>query len=196
VIGDPPGGPDLTAGLFEQRVVFLRGPMDDERAGHLALALMTLDADGDGPVTLHVDGEGGTLEGGFAVIDTTDLLGVPVHATCAGRARGAVLAAFACCARRRVTPYARLRLEWPTGTFDGAARDLDAWLGAHEADAARFAARLAAATGRPAERLHADLDARRAFDAHDAVRYGLADEIVGGPPAGPIRLIERGSGEA
>ena len=41
MIGDLPGGPDLTAGLFERRVVFLRGPLDDERAGHLARALMT-----------------------------------------------------------------------------------------------------------------------------------------------------------
>jgi ATP-dependent protease ClpP protease subunit len=93
-------------------------------------------------------------------------------------------------------PHARLGLEWPTGTFDGAAVDLEAWLGAQEADAARYVARLATAAGRPTERLRADLDARRAFDAHDAVRYGLADEIIGGPPAGPIRLIEPGSGEA
>jgi ATP-dependent Clp protease protease subunit len=196
VIGDVPGDPDLAAGLFERRVVFLRGPLDDERAGHLAIALMTLDADGDAPVELHVDGEGGTLEGAFAVIDTIDLLGVPVHATCAGRARGAVLAAFCCCSRRRVMRHTQLRLEWPTGGFEGAVRDVESWLAANEADAARFVARLAEATGRSAEHVRADLDARRTFDAHEAVRYGLADEIAGGPPAAPIRLIDPGTGEA
>ena len=196
MIGDLPGDAGFAAGLFGRRVVFLRGPIDDERAGHLALALMTLDADGDEPVELRVDGEGGTLAGAFAVIDTLDLLGVPVHATCAGRATGAVLAAFACCMRRRVTPHAWVRLEWPTGAFDGAAGDVEAWLDAHAADAARFVTRLAAATGRPEDRCRADLDARRAFDAHDAVRYGLADEIAGGPPASPIRLIDPGTDEA
>ena len=52
----------LRAQLFERRIVFLRGPLDDAVAGDIAAQLMTLDASGDEPVQLHVDSPGGPLE--------------------------------------------------------------------------------------------------------------------------------------
>ena len=70
----------LRAQLFERRIVFLRGALDDALAGDVAAQLMTLDASGDDPVQLHVDSPGGPLEPAFVLIDTIGLLGVPVLA--------------------------------------------------------------------------------------------------------------------
>ena len=85
-----PGPEALRARLFEQRIVSLRGTLDDEVAGLVCAELMTLDASGDSAITLFVDSGEATLSAAFSVMDTIDLLGVPVHATCMGRAGPAV----------------------------------------------------------------------------------------------------------
>jgi hypothetical protein len=78
----------LAGRMFERRAIFLHGALDDRAAGELAIALMALDAEGDGPIALTIDCADGTLDGALASIDTIDLLGVPVHATCVGRVEG------------------------------------------------------------------------------------------------------------
>ena len=45
----------LARRLLEQRVVLLTGALDDPTATRVSAELMTLDADGDDPVTLRVD---------------------------------------------------------------------------------------------------------------------------------------------
>ena len=64
--GDPGTGADTGLGpvplsdvvarrLLAQRVVLLHGPLDDFSVTRVAAELMTLDAEGDDPVTLRVD---------------------------------------------------------------------------------------------------------------------------------------------
>ena len=71
--------------------------------------------------------QGGTLEAAFTLIDVIDLLGVPVHATCIGRAEGAALGVLAVATRRLAIPHARLRLCEPTNAFAGRADDVASW---------------------------------------------------------------------
>jgi ATP-dependent Clp protease protease subunit len=175
--------------LLERRQVFLRGPLDDAAAGQLAITLMTMDATGDDPISLHVDAAGGTLGGAFAVIDTIDLLGVPVHATCVGRADGPAAGVLAACDQRRASRGARIRLAAPSSSFQGSAAQAEEWLRAHRGRLDRYVQRLSEATGQPRERVEADLAAERWFDAEEALGYGLLDEVIGRPPAEvvPIR---------
>lgn len=92
---DPPGGPPDNARwrsvrdrLFDQRVVFLWGRLDDTTASQLAAELMTLDATGDDPVQLQIDSPGGSLQAALCLVDVIDLLGVELTATCVGQAVG------------------------------------------------------------------------------------------------------------
>jgi ATP-dependent Clp protease protease subunit len=174
--------------MLERRMVFLRGPLDDAAAGELAITLMTLDATADDPIALHVDAAHGTLEGVFAVIDTLDLLGVPVHATCMGRADGPAAGVLAVCDRRRASRGARIRLAAPASSYQGTASGAEAWLEAHRSRVERYVQRLSDATGQPPERIRADLEGCRWFDAEEALRYGLLDEIIGRPPAEVVPL--------
>ena len=165
--------------LFEQRMVFLWGELDDAAGAHLAAQLMTLDAAGDGPIQLHIDSPGGTLEAAFCLIDVIDLLGVDVLATCVGQAAGPVLGPLAVARRRRATPHARFQLKGPVAQKTGSARDLDAWATHHRAQLHRFSARLAEAVGRSALDVAEDLTTGRFLDATEALSYGLVDEICG-----------------
>ncbi len=84
----PGGGSDwemrLRETMLAQRIVNLRGNLDEQLAGQLAMELMSLDASGDERITLYLDSGGGTLDAGFILIDVIDLLGVPVHVTFSG----------------------------------------------------------------------------------------------------------------
>ena len=165
--------------LFEQRVVFMWGALDDGLASQLAAELMTLDATGDDPVQLHIDSPGGTLEAALCLIDVIDLLGVELTATCVGQAAGPAIGPLAVAHRRRATPHARFRLSEPVMEMTGSARDLDAWAANHRIQLRRFCERLAESLGTAPETIEHDLAAGRFLDVEEALRYGLIDEICG-----------------
>jgi ATP-dependent Clp protease protease subunit len=168
----------VASSLFDRRMVFVRGPLDDAAAAEVALQLMSLDALGDDPVSLFVDSAGGTLSGAFAVIDVIDLLGVPVHVTCLGRAEGPAVGVVAAGDHRRAGLHARFRLSVPRVAVKGSAPDLERQADRLEEDLRRFVVRLARATGRTIEQVGTDLEEGRGLDAREAVDYGLIDEIL------------------
>jgi ATP-dependent Clp protease, protease subunit len=184
----------LDAQLLERRVVRLWGPLDDSSVARACAEMMALDATGDSAVQLYVGSSGGPLHSAMSLIDTMDLLGVPVHVTCLGRAEGAAVGVVAAGARRVAAPHAQFHLTEPEISVSGNASQLAAWAEQHRVELERFVKRLAQATGRPAEHLEADLSLGRWLSAEDALRYRLVDEIWGpgqgpssSPPAGPAR---------
>jgi ATP-dependent Clp protease protease subunit len=188
----------MRARLFERRVVVLDGDLDDATAGRLAAELMTLDALGDERVDLLLNSGTGTLEAAFTVMDVVDLLGVPVHVTCVGRAEGPPLGVLAVGTHRTAVPHATLRLSVPPNTYSGRAADVVRWAEEQHRQLERFAERLAAATGRPVEWLVDALHERRLVEPAEAIRLGIVDEIaranvatihrLDGHPAGGRRL--------
>lgn len=180
----------LEGELYRRRTVQLAGPLDDETGARLAATLMALDAEGDDAVELRMTSSGGSMEAAFSLIDTVDLLGVPVRATALGAVFGPAAFVLALCPTRRAAPSARIRLAAPTFVHEGRPDDL---LRVAEADRGRLeelAERLAAICGRSAADIAADIRTSRTFTAAEAVRAGLVDEISFGPrheasPAGP-----------
>jgi ATP-dependent Clp protease, protease subunit len=166
--------------------VRLWGPLDDESVGLACAELMALDATGDGAVQLYVASTGGPLHLALTLIDTIDLLGVPVHVTCLGRADGAAVGVVAAGTRRVAAPHAQFHMSEPEVSATGNANQLAAWAEHHRVQLERFVRRLAEATGRAAEHVEADLCLGRWLDADQALQYGLVDEIwaPGRPPMG------------
>jgi len=181
----PYSGPQpLDAELLDRRMVRLWGPLDDSTVAKACAEMMALDATGDEAVQLYVGSTGGPVHSAMSLIDTMDLLGVPVHVTCLGRAEGAAVGVVAAGARRVAAPHAQFYLTEPEVSVSGNASQLAAWAEHHRVELERFVQRLAQATGRPAEHLEADLSLGRWLDAEEALRYGLVDEIWG-PSRGP-----------
>lgn len=178
------GAQPLDAELLDRRVVRLWGPLDDATVAKACAEMMALDATGDGAVQLYIGSTGGPVHSAMSLIDTMDLLGVPVHVTCLGRAEGAAVGVVAAGARRMAAPHAQFHLSEPEVSVSGNASQLAAWAEHHRVELERFVQRLALATGRPAEHLEADLSLGRWLDAEEALRYGLVDEILV-PARGP-----------
>ncbi|HZQ57970.1 MAG TPA: ATP-dependent Clp protease proteolytic subunit [Acidimicrobiales bacterium] len=164
--------------LFQHRTVLLRGMLDDGAATRAAAELMTLDATGDARVTFHVDAWGGTLEAAFAVMDVVDLLGVPVHVLCSGRADGPAVGIVAVGTRRACTPHARFRLRDAETAMHGSAADLSRFAEHHLEQVRRFHERVAAAVHQPVDVVAADCASGRFLTAQEALAYGLVDEVA------------------
>ena len=175
--GLPPGAGGLGEAMFDRRIVQIRGPVDDAPAADIAARLMTLDALGDDPIEVILDAAGGTIDAALAVADTIDLLGVPTHAMCLGRADGPPVLILAVADQREVSPNARIRLSVPAVSGQAPAAQAAEWFDQYSDRLDRFVLRLAQATNQRVDRVREDLLAGRTFDADEAVAFGLADRV-------------------
>ena len=135
------GPKTLAERLFEQRVVVLHGALDDTVANRVSAELMTLDAEGDGPVTLRIDSADGSVALALTLMDVIELLGVPVHALCMGQVGGPAVGVLSVCTHRASMPSTRFSLREPTTQMRGA--------GARGGAVGAAAGRRAAAVPRP-----------------------------------------------
>jgi ATP-dependent Clp protease protease subunit len=167
----------LARRLYEQRVVLLRGPLDDLTATRVAAELMTLDAEGDEAISLRIDCGDGTLAVALTLMDVIELSGVPVRALCMGQVGGPALGPLAVCQHRAAMPSTRFSLREPATQLEAPAREVSQWVELRADERRRFCARLAAAVGRPEPEVAEDLAAGRFMGVDEAQAYGLIDEV-------------------
>ena len=167
----------LARRLYEQRVVLLRGPLNDMTATRVAAELMTLDAEGDEAISLRIDCGDGSLALALTLMDVIELSGVPVRALCMGQVGGPALGPLAVCQHRAAMPSTRFSLREPATQLEAPAREVSQWAELRADERRRFCARLAAAVGRPEPEVAEDLAAGRFMGVDEAQAYGLIDEV-------------------
>jgi ATP-dependent Clp protease protease subunit len=169
----------LARRLFEQRVVLLHGPLDDQLATRVSAELMTLDAEGDDPVSLRVDCGEGSLALALTLMDVVELMGVPVRALCLGQVGEGAIGVVSVCAHRAALPNARFALREPATGAPAQlhVRNVAHWAEMRADERDRFCARVAAAARKPVEVVRDDVGRGRYLSASEAVAYGLIDEV-------------------
>jgi ATP-dependent Clp protease protease subunit len=181
----------LARRLLAQRVVLLHGALDDLSSTRVAAELMTLDAEGDEPVTLRVDCGEAALAPALTLMDVIELMGVPVRALCLGQVASGAIGVVAVCAHRSALPSTRFSLCEPVSQHQTHVRNVAQWAELRSAERRRFCARVGAAAGRPVATVEEDLERGRFLGAAEAVEYGILDEVC--RPDAPVRRLP-GSG--
>jgi ATP-dependent Clp protease protease subunit len=165
--------------LFEQRMLFLKGPLEDKNGDQLVAQLLALDADNNEDITLYINSPGGIITGMFALYDTIQLLQSKVNTRCLGLAASA--AAFLLCTgtgTRSATENARIMIHQPLGGARGTAKDIEiqakniVWM------RERINEIMAGRTGKPVEQVREDTDRDFWMTGEEAVAYGLIDEVL------------------
>lgn len=159
--------------LLEKRIVLASGLLDDEAASRLSAQLLTLDAEGTGPVRLELQNLRAELSATLTVMGILDVLRVPVHAYVSGEIGGPALGLLASCPLRSGYPNASFTLSEPRLQFGGTVTAVTA----REQQVTRMLDtlyyRLAEVTGREVDEIRDDARRRRSFTTAQAVGYGL-----------------------
>ena len=162
--------------LLEQRIVLASGVLDEAAATRLSAQLLTLDAEGDGPIRLELQNLQAELGAVLTLMGVLDVLRAEVQAFASGGTGGPALGVLASCPRRLAYPNASFTLTEPRLRFGGTVTAVTA----HEQQAKRMTDslfyRIAEATGRDAEDIRADAGRGRVLTVAEAIGYGLIHE--------------------
>ena len=176
----PPEPPSVYESLLRRRIVLAHGHLTDEAATRLCAQLLTLDAEGDGPIRLEMQGLSAELTAAVTVMGVLDTVGVPVRVRAAGRTAGAALGVLAACPQRAAYPNALFALTEPAEEFGGTVDAVAAREKQTRAMTDALYERLAEATGHEVDEVRAAARAGQLLSAADAVAYGLVTEVIAG----------------
>ncbi|HET9080752.1 MAG TPA: ATP-dependent Clp protease proteolytic subunit [Trebonia sp.] len=189
----PPGGPEqvplpptriwldphvgwqdkLYERLLERRIVLASGVLDEAAATRLSAQLLTLDAEGDGPVRLELQNLQAELPAALTLMGVLDVMRAQVQAFVGGEIGGPALGVLASCPRRLAYPNASFTLSEPRLRFSGTA----AAVSAREQQVRRMVDslvyRIAEAAGRDAGDVREDTRRGRVLTVGEAIGYGL-----------------------
>jgi ATP-dependent Clp protease protease subunit len=176
---------DVWSRLLERRIVMVSGPLDHPAATRAAAEVMLLDADGDGPIQLHLSCPDGDLDAAIMLAETVDLLQVPVHAIAGGMVGGPAIAVYASAGRRLAHRHAAFQLREPSAQMEGNAEQLAGRIAQHQHQIDYLHRHVAQSCGRTVQAVAGDMATGRLLTAAAAVEYGLVHELTGrdGPPA-------------
>jgi len=164
--------------LYDKRVLYLRGPLEDTVADTIVAELMSLDDENDKDVTLYINSPGGIVSGMFAIYDVIHLMQSKVNTVCVGMAASAAAFLLATTSgTRAATPNARIMFHQPLGGARGQAVDIQIQAQQIVYLRERLNEILAERTGQSLERIQKDTDRDYWMSAQQAVDYGAIDEV-------------------
>lgn len=167
--------------LYDQRVLVLDGPLDDDNGALLATSLLGLAADDpSADIALWIHSPGGSVPSMLAIRDVMRLVPCDVSTLVLGIAysAGQFLLSSGTPGKRRALPHSRVLMHQGSAGIGGTAVDVEL-----QADDLRHTrdtvlALIAEDTGQPLERIFEDSLHDRWYTAEQARGYGFVDTIV------------------
>jgi ATP-dependent Clp protease protease subunit len=178
--------------LLNQRIVLAHGWLDGDSATRLSAQLLTLDAEGDGPVRLELQNLDAELPAALTVMGVLDTLRVPVTACAGGRISGPALGVLVAAGHRLAYPNAFFAMSEPKFGFEGPVAAVAAQEEQVRSMLADLYARLAAVTGREVAKVSDDARRGRLLTAEQAIGYGLVEGRAEPRPPGAVRFAGLG----
>lgn len=171
--------------FLKERKIFLWGEVNDESAQDITEKLLYLElVKPASPIDFFINTPGGSITAGMAIYDTMKLIKSPIRVIVTGLAAsmGSILLCGAKKGNRLLYPSARVLIHQPLIMGQIVAPAVDINIQANEMEKTRDELNkiLAEASGQKIEKIKKDTDRDFYMNAHEAIEYGLADEIVKG----------------
>jgi ATP-dependent Clp protease protease subunit len=171
--------------MLENRVVFLIGEINHASAARVMMQMLYLENQKRAQeISFYINSPGGSVDDTLAVYDTMRFMTSPVSTFCLGRAYSgaAVLLTAGSKGKRYILPHAKVMIHQPYGGVTGQAEDIR--IQAEQIIKAKGELNriLAECTKQPLDNIQRDSERDKYFDAEEAVRYGLVDEVLREPP--------------
>lgn len=168
--------------LLENRVVFLVGEINHVSASNVIMRLLYLQSvKREQDINLYINSPGGVVDDTLAIYDIMRFMNCDVATYCIGRAEsgGAVVFMAGKKGKRYILPNAKVMIHQPFGGVYGQAADIEIQAEEILKTKDNLISIMARHTGQPIERIREDSERDRFFSAHQAVEYGICDEVLG-----------------
>lgn len=171
---------DLYSRLLEDRIIFLTGEIDSNTANSIVAQLLYLETkDPDKDVFLYINSPGGSVTDGMAIYDTMKYIKCDVSTICIGMA--ASMAAFLLSAgtkgKRFALANSEIMIHQPSGGVSGQATEIAIVAERILKIRSKMNKILSENTGKPIEKIEADVERDFYMDADDAKEYGIIDKV-------------------
>ncbi|MCI6268596.1 MAG: ATP-dependent Clp protease proteolytic subunit [Clostridiales bacterium] len=171
---------DVYSRLLKDRVVFLRGEVNEQLANSIVAQLLFLEMeDPDAEISMYINSPGGSVTDGMAIFDTMRYIKPKVRTVCLGMAAsmGAFLLMAGEPGMRLALPNSEVMIYQPSGGASGQATDVQLhaeWLLRTKN---KMNGLMAEMTGQPLEKIQRDVERDYFMTAEEALKYGIIDEI-------------------
>jgi ATP-dependent Clp protease protease subunit len=180
--------------LLENRIVFLIGEINQGSAARVMMQMLYLENQKRGSdISFYINSPGGSVDDTLALYDTMRFLSSPVATYCLGRAYsgGSLLLTAGAKGKRFMLPHAKVMIHQPYGGITGQAEDIRIQAEQIIKAKAELTRIIAMHTGQTVERVQQDSERDKYFTAEEAVKYGLADEVLTEPPKQAAGIMAR-----
>lgn len=171
--------------LLENRIVFLIGEINQGSAARVMMQMLYLENQKRGQdINFYINSPGGAVDDTLALYDTMRFMSSPVATYCLGRAYSgaALLLTSGAKGRRYMLPHAKVMIHQPYGGITGQAEDIRIQAEQIIKSKLELNKIISLCTGQPLEAVQRDSERDKYFAAEEAVKYGLADEVLTEPP--------------
>jgi len=174
---------DIYSRLLKDRVIFLGGVVEDEKANLVIAQMLFLNGeDSKSDIHFYINSPGGSVSSGLAIYDTMQFIRCDVNTYCVGLAAsmGAVLLMGGTKGKRFALPNSSVLLHQPLirGNITGPATDLQIEAEEMLRVQARLYRIISSHTGKPLKQIEEDCDRNYWLDAKQSLEYGLVDKIL------------------
>jgi ATP-dependent Clp protease protease subunit len=172
---------DIYSRLLRDRIIFLGGPIDDAVANIVIAQLLFLESeDPKKEIKLYINSPGGSVTATLAIIDTMAHIKPDVSTVCVGLAAsgGAWVLSAGAKGKRFVLPNSEVMIHQPLGGAEGQASDIEITAKHMIRTKNTLNKIMAKNTGKPLAQVEKDVDRDYFMSADEAVKYGVADEII------------------
>lgn len=172
---------DIYSRLLEDRIVFLRGPIDEHVADLVVAQILFLESkDPEKDIRIFINSPGGVTTAGLAMYDTIQYVRCDVSTICVGLAASAaaVLLAAGTPGKRFALPNSKIMIHQPWGGAQGQATDIQIQAQEIQKTRKQINEILAKHTGKKVDKVNADTERDYYMSAEEAQEYGLIDKIL------------------
>jgi len=175
---------DIYSRLLRERIIFLAEPVESEMANRIVAQMLFLEAeDPEKDISLYINSPGGSVVAGLGIYDTMNHIRPDVCTICYGMAAsmGAFLLGAGAKGKRSSLPSSRILIHQPSGGAQGQAVDIEIQAKEILYLKSQINQRMANCTGKSLEQIEQDTERDFFMSAHEAVEYGLIDQVIDRP---------------
>ena len=174
---------DIFSRLLKERVLFLTGEVNDYQADLLCAQFLFLESENpEKDIHFYINSPGGVVTAGMAIYDTMQFIKPDVSTTVMGQAcsMGSLLATAGAPGKRYILPNARHMIHQPSGGAGGQATDMEIQV----KEILKMKRSLTEiyvkhnSAGKTFDEMLASMERDNFMDPHEALVYGLVDQVI------------------